>query len=144
MMTLPIAYTALAGGALIGCAAAVLLVCNGRIAGVSGILNGIYTNTSFERGWRILFLLGLIGAAAVTFRFFPHSLPHRPAFSRIALIVAGLLVGFGTRMGDGCTSGHGVCGLGRLSLRSFIAVIVFMGTAIVTVALTRHAWTILP
>jgi uncharacterized protein len=139
-----IAYAALTGGALIGCSATLLLACDGRIAGISGIINGVSSNTSYERGWRALFLLGLIGAAALTFRFFPESLPQRHAFPPFALIAAGLLVGFGTRMGNGCTSGHGVCGLGRLSSRSLVAVVVFMGTAMLTVALTRHVWAILP
>lgn len=137
-----IAYSALAGGMLIGCSASLLLACNGRVAGISGIVNGIYPNSSFERSWRLLFLAGLIGAAAVAFHFFPASQPHRMNFSRSALILAGLLVGVGTRMGNGCTSGHGVCGLGRLSLRSLAAVLVFMGVALLTVAATRHwgAW----
>lgn len=139
-----IAYTALAGGALIGCSATVLLACNGRIAGISGIINGVYPNSAYERRWRLLFLVGLIGAAALTFRFFPGSVPQRQAFPPIGLIAAGLLVGFGTRMANGCTSGHGVCGLGRLSPRSLVAVMVFMAMAMLTVALTRHVWAVLP
>ncbi len=139
-----IAYQALAGGVLIGSAAAVLLACNGRIAGISGIINGVYPNSSFETTWRLLFLGGLMGAAAVTFHYFPASRPHRVAFPIGALIVAGLLVGFGTRMGNGCTSGHGVCGLGRLSLRSLVAVLVFMAVAMLTVAMTRHLGHVLP
>ncbi len=137
-----IAYQALAGGILIGCSASLLLACNGRIAGISGIVNGLYPNSSFERTWRLLFLASLVAAAAVAFHFFPASQPHRIDFPRSVLMVAGLLVGFGTRMGKGCTSGHGVCGLGRLSLRSLVAVLVFMGVALVTVAVTRHlgAW----
>jgi uncharacterized membrane protein YedE/YeeE len=133
-----ITYQALAGGILIGCSASLLLACNGRIAGISGIVNGVYPNSSFERNWRLLFLVGLIGAAAVAFHFFPASQPHRVDFPRGVLLLAGLLVGVGTRMGKGCTSGHGVCGLGRLSLRSLVAVLVFMGVALLTVAVTRH------
>jgi uncharacterized membrane protein YedE/YeeE len=137
-----IAYPALAGGILIGCSASLLLACNGRIAGISGIVNGIYPNSSFERTWRLLFLASLVGGAAVTWHFFPASEPQRIDFPRGILILAGLLVGFGTRMGKGCTSGHGVCGLGRLSLRSLVAVLVFIGVALLTVAVTRHwgAW----
>jgi uncharacterized membrane protein YedE/YeeE len=137
-----IAYQALVGGILIGCSASLLLACNGRIAGISGIVNGIYLNTPFERTWRLLFLASLIGAAVVGFHFFPASQPHRIDFPRGVLMLAGLLVGVGTRMGNGCTSGHGVCGLGRLSLRSLVAVAVFMGAALLTVAVTRHwgAW----
>jgi len=141
---LQIAYFALAGGALIGCSATLLLACNGRIAGISGIINGSFSSASDERRWRLLFLVGLIGSAAVAFHFFPQSLPHRLSFPPFALITAGLAVGFGTRMGSGCTSGHGVCGLGRLSIRSLVAVLVFMATAILTVAVTRHAWALLP
>jgi uncharacterized membrane protein YedE/YeeE len=132
----------LAGGILIGCSASLLLAWNGRIAGVSGIVNGIYPNSYFERTWRLLFLASLVGAAAVAFHFFPASEPLRIGFPRSVLMIAGLLVGGGTRMGNGCTSGHGVCGLGRLSLRSLVAVLVFMGVALLTVAVTRHwgAW----
>ncbi len=133
-----IAYQPLAGGILIGCSASLLLVCNGRIGGISGIVNGIHPNSSFERTWRLLFLASLVAAAAVAFHFFPASRPHRIDFPRGILILAGFLVGFGTRMGNGCTSGHGVCGLGRLSLRSSVAVLVFMGVAVLTVGVTRH------
>jgi uncharacterized membrane protein YedE/YeeE len=133
-----IAYQALAGGVLIGCSAALLLACDGRIAGISGIINGVYPNSSFERTWRLLFLTSLVGAAAIAFHFYPASQPHRTAFPASVLILAGLLVGVGTRMGNGCTSGHGVCGLGRLSPRSLIAVLVFIGVAMLTVAATRH------
>ena len=143
-ITLQITYSALAGGALIGCSVTLLLACNGRIAGISGIINGAYSNGSVERGWRLLFLVSLIGSAAVAFHFFPQSLPHRLSFPPFALITAGLAVGFGTRMGSGCTSGHGVCGLGRLSLRSLVAVLIFMATAMLTVAVTRHVWAVLP
>jgi len=139
-----IAYAALIGGALIGCSATLLLAYNGRIAGISGIVNGVYSGTSHERNWRVIFLLGLVGAAAIAFHFFPSSVPHRDVFPPAALILAGLLVGFGTRMGNGCTSGHGVCGLGRLSPRSLVAVLVFMAMAMATVAITRHVWTLLP
>jgi uncharacterized membrane protein YedE/YeeE len=135
---LVVAYQPLVGGILIGCSASLLLACNGRIAGISGIVNGIYPNSSFERNWRLLFLASLVTAAAVTFHFFPASQLHRIHFSRSVLIFAGFLVGFGTRMGKGCTSGHGVCGLGRLSIRSLVAVLVFMGVALLTVAVTRH------
>ena len=142
--TVSINYQALTGGILIGCSAALLLAFNGRIAGISGIINGVYPNSSFERRWRVLFLVSLVGSAAVAFHFFPASQPHRVDFPRGWLIVAGLLVGVGTRMGNGCTSGHGVCGLGRLSLRSLIAVLVFMAVAVVTVAITRHVGRMVP
>jgi uncharacterized membrane protein YedE/YeeE len=139
-----VAYQSLTGGILIGCSATLLLAGNGRIAGISGILNGIFPNSTDETTWRLLFLAGLCGAAAVAFHYFPGSRPHRSAFPPGPLILAGLLVGVGTRMGNGCTSGHGVCGLGRLSLRSLIAVLVFITTAMITVLITRHLSTFSP
>jgi uncharacterized membrane protein YedE/YeeE len=139
-----IGFSPVLGGALIGVAATMLLACNGRIAGVSGIVNGIGSGVANERWWRILFLVGLMGAAAIMLHFVPSSLPQRPSFPPAALIIAGLLVGFGTRMGNGCTSGHGVCGLGRLSARSAVAVLVFLATAMATVLITRHMWNLLP
>jgi uncharacterized membrane protein YedE/YeeE len=132
------------GGVLIGAAATVLLACNGRIAGLSGIVNGLQSGSWSDRSWRIMFLLGLMGGADIMFLFMPSSLSQRVSFPALAVIVAGLLVGFGTRMGNGCTSGHGVCGLGRLSLRSLVAVLVFMVSAMTTVTVTRHVWNLLP
>ena len=133
-----IAYQAFAGGLLIGGSATLLLACNGRIAGISGIINELYTDSGSERIWRMLFLLGLMGAAAIAFHFSPGSRSHRSDFPIATLIFSGLMVGFGTQMGSGCTSGHGVCGLGRLSLRSLVAVLVFMSVAVATVAVTHH------
>lgn len=132
------------GGVLIGAAATVLLACNGRIAGVSGIVNGLQSGSWSERSWRIMFLLGLMGGADIMFIFMPSSLSHRVSFPASAAIAAGLLVGFGARMGNGCTSGHGVSGLGRLSVRSLVAVLVFMASAMITVAVMRHVWNFLP
>ncbi|WP_054660560.1 YeeE/YedE family protein, partial [Stenotrophomonas pictorum] len=91
-----------------------------------------------ETAWRVLFLLGLIGAGAAWLLLVPGAYTPRQGFPVWMLVVAGLLVGFGTRMGNGCTSGHGVCGLGRLSPRSFAAVLTFMATAIVTTFVVRH------
>jgi len=136
---MPTWVLALVGGVLIGVAASLLLWLNGRIAGVSGILNGVVFNRAGDTAWRVAFLLGLIVAAGLYMAAAPGASLPRADFSRGGLIVAGLLVGFGTRMGNGCTSGHGVCGLGRLSLRSFVAVIAFMTTAIVTKFIVRHA-----
>jgi len=129
-------WSALCGGVLIGLAAAALLLFNGRIAGISGIVNGLITPVAGERGWRIAFLLGL-AAGGVPVMILTGQTAASPA-SLPTLLLAGVLVGFGTRLGNGCTSGHGVCGLGRLSLRSLIAVIVFMVAAIATVHATRH------
>lgn len=131
-------YAAL-GGALIGLAAALLAVLNGRIAGISGILGGALLNRSKgDQSWRWFFLGGLVlGALAVG--------AVRPELSTITLqtglpgmVIAGLIVGFGTRMGNGCTSGHGVCGIGRLSGRSLVATAIFMTTAFLTVFVLRH------
>lgn len=127
--------TALLGGALIGLAATVLYVGNGRIAGISGILNHALERRD-ERGWRIAFLAGLIAAAAAWFAFSDDV--ARSGFPLPWLIAAGLLVGFGTRLGNGCTSGHGICGLARLSKRSLAAVLTFMGSGVATVYVLRH------
>lgn len=129
-------FSAWAGGVLIGLAATALLLFNGRIAGVSGIVNGLATRIAGERGWRIAFLLGLAGGGVGVMKLTGQSAAS-PA-SMPVLLLAGVLVGFGTRLGNGCTSGHGVCGLGRASLRSLVAVLVFMASALVTVYVTRH------
>ena len=131
---------ALAGGVLIGLSATLLLWLNGRVAGVSGILNGVLFPTAGDVSWRAMFLLGLIVAAGLYMALVPGAPLPRTDYSRVGLVVAGLLVGFGTRMGNGCTSGHGVCGLGRLSMRSLAAVLTFMATAIATTFLVRHVW----
>lgn len=128
---------ALAGGVLIGTAATLLLWLTGRIAGISGILGGVLMPRNGEVAWRVAFLIGLIGAGAAYLWLVPGAHSPRQGFSPL-LVIAGLLVGFGTRMGNGCTSGHGVCGLGRLSMRSFAAVLTFMATAIVTTYIVRH------
>lgn len=131
---------ALAGGVLIGLSATLLLWLNGRVAGVSGILGGALFPKAGDLAWRAMFLAGLIAAAGLYMAFVPGAPLPRADFPRAGLLVAGLLVGFGTSMGNGCTSGHGVCGLGRLSLRSLVAVVTFMATAIATTFLVRHAW----
>ena len=131
---------ALAGGVLIGLAATLLLWLNGRVAGVSGILNGVIFPNAADVSWRAAFLIGLIVAAGAYMALVPAAPLPRGDYSRVALIAAGLLVGFGTRMGNGCTSGHGVCGIGRLSMRSLVAVMTFMATAIATTFVVRHLW----
>jgi uncharacterized membrane protein YedE/YeeE len=126
------------GGALIGLSATLLLWSIGRIAGISGIVNGLGTAPRSDRAWRAAFLVGLMAAGASAIQFLPYA-PARPqSASTPILLLAGLLVGFGTGMGNGCTSGHGVCGLGRLSWRSLAAVLTFMLTAIATVFVVRH------
>ncbi len=129
-------WSALIGGVLIGVAATALLWFNGRIAGVSGIVNGLASRAAGERGWRIAFLLGLASGGVLVMKLTGQAAAS-PSSTPV-LLLAGLLVGFGTRLGSGCTSGHGVCGLGRLSLRSLVAVMVFMAAAIATVYVGRH------
>jgi uncharacterized membrane protein YedE/YeeE len=129
--------SALVGGVFIGLAATLLLWLNGRIAGVSGIVNGVLFRHAGDTAWRVAFLAGLIVAAGLYLNFMPDAALPRSDASRPLLVVAGLLVGFGTRMGNGCTSGHGVCGLGRLSRRSLVAVLIFMTVAMATTFLVR-------
>jgi len=129
---------ALAGGALIGLSAALLLVLNGRVAGISGILGGLLAPERGETAWRLAFLAGLL-AAPLAYGTLSGPLPDVQTDASTGLLVAGgLLVGFGTRLGAGCTSGHGVCGLARLSPRSLAATGVFMATAVATVFIARH------
>ena len=134
----------LLGGALIGLSATLLLWSIGRIAGISGIVNGLGTAPRSDRAWRAAFLLGLMVAGGIAMQFLPYAPSRLQTGSTPILLLAGLLVGFGTRMGGGCTSGHGVCGLGRLSWRSLAAVLTFMLTAIATVFIMRHVTVTLP
>ncbi|MEJ8827028.1 YeeE/YedE family protein [Variovorax humicola] len=127
----------LAGGVLIGIAAAMFVLLNGRIAGISGVLGGLLRPVKGDSAWRIAFVLGLIGAPLVYLLFAAVPKPQIEAGNG-SLILAGLLVGIGTRYGSGCTSGHGVCGLSRLSPRSLVATAAFMGAGFVTVFVTRH------
>jgi len=130
-------YSALAGGVLIGLGTAVLLLLNGRIAGISGILGGLLTRTPGETGWRLAFTVGLLVGPALW--LLVHALPPIHINTGYPLLVAaGLLVGIGTRYGSGCTSGHGVCGLSRLSPRSLVATLTFMGAGFATVFVVRH------
>jgi len=132
--------SAAVGGALIGLAAVLLMMLNGRIAGISGVFAGLIDPAASDRIWRATFIAGLIAAPLSAGLLGPTlPLPHMPS-SFAVIAVAGLLVGFGTRLGSGCTSGHGVCGMGRLSPRSIAATAIFMAAAMVVVALTRHAF----
>ncbi|MGB9150872.1 MAG: YeeE/YedE family protein [Burkholderiales bacterium] len=130
--------SALIGGSLIGLSATLLLLFNGRIAGISGIFNGLINPLQKDKAWRGLFLLGLIMGAGAYVWSQPGAAPVPLALPTVMLLVAGFLVGFGTRMGSGCTSGHGVCGLGRFSFRSLAATLTFMAAGIVTVYFVRH------
>jgi len=130
--------TALTGGILIGVAAAMLVLLNGRIAGISGIVGGLMARRSGEIAWRVAFLVGMIGAPLVYSAF--TSLPRATIEAGYPeLIVAGLLVGLGTRYGAGCTSGHGVCGLSRFSARSLLATLTFMAAGFFIVFVVHHA-----
>lgn len=126
--------SALVGGGIIGIAATLLLVGNGRIAGISGILGGLLVPTRGDRLWRALFMLGLVAAGVVAALIAPDSIGSSPR-SLPVLAAAGLLVGVGTRLGNGCTSGHGVCGISRMSPRSLVATITFIGAGMVIVRL---------
>ena len=128
---------ATAGGLLIGAAAVLLMAGAGRIAGISGILGGLLRPVKGDLLWRIAFLLGLMAAPLVFVWFRPLPAVTIEA-SNVTLVVAGLLVGLGTRYGAGCTSGHGVCGLSRLSLRSLVATMSFMAAGFLTVYIVRH------
>ena len=134
-------WTALIGGMLIGLAAAMFALFNGRIAGISGVLGGLFKPTRGDIGWRLAFIGGLVGASLV-YRLFATLPAVQIDASYAALVVAGLLVGVGTRYGSGCTSGHGVCGLSRLSPRSLVATLAFMGAGFVTVFVVRHLFSI--
>ncbi len=128
----------LSGGLLIGLSATLLLWSIGRMAGISGIVFGLGPAPGSDRAWRLAFLAGLMLAGGVALQLIPDAPDRAQTGSTPLLLVAGLLVGFGTRMGSGCTSGHGVCGLGRLSWRSLAAVLTFMLAAIATVFFMRH------
>jgi len=129
----------LSGGAMIGLASVLLLLLIGRITGISGILGGVVNwNATKDLPWRVAFIVGLI-LGAILYRLFWGPLPLQLQARGVMLVVAGLLVGVGTRVGSGCTSGHGVCGIARRSTRSVSATLTFMGVAMLTVYITRHA-----
>lgn len=130
--------SALAGGALIGLSASLLLLFNGRTAGISGIAGGLLAPVRGDVGWRLAFLGGMVVGGVLLRRVWPQVLGAPVLTAPVGLVLAGLLVGFGTRLGNGCTSGHGVCGLSRGSTRSLVATLTFMGTAGLTVFLVRH------
>ncbi len=130
-------WSALAGGMLIGLAAALFVLLNGRIAGISGVIGGLLKPVKGDVAWRAMFVLGLVGSPWLYALFKTLPQPRIDA-SFITLVIAGLLVGVGTRYGSGCTSGHGVCGLSRLSPRSMVATVAFMAAGFATVFVTRH------
>ncbi|MBL8206815.1 MAG: YeeE/YedE family protein [Blastocatellia bacterium] len=128
----------LVGGVFIGLSAAALLFFQGKIAGISSILGAVLSPAGRVGEWRWLFLVGLVAGGFLTFVFRPGAFTFEINRSVTAVIVAGLLVGFGARLGQGCTSGHGVCGVGRLSLRSIVATVIFIATGAVTVFIINH------
>ena len=130
-------WSALAGGILLGLASALFVLLHGRILGISGIVGGLLRPKAGDTGWRLAFVLGMLVAPGVYWLFAGATAPRVDA-SWGAVVAAGLLVGVGTRYGSGCTSGHGVCGLSRLSPRSLVATLAFMGAGFLTVFLVRH------
>ena len=132
--------SALLGGGLIGLASVMLMLLNGRVAGISGIVGGALAMSAGDKVWRLAFIAGLI-VAPIVIGLFGHPLPEpqMPA-SWLLIVAAGVLVGFGARYGGGCTSGHGVCGIARLSARSITATAIFMASAIIVVAIMRHGF----
>lgn len=129
--------SSLIGGVMIGLSAVLLMASMGRIAGISGIASSLLTGAS-DRGWRISFLIGLVAAPWLLFLVRGETAIGAPVVSWPWMAAAGLLVGFGTRLGSGCTSGHGVCGIARLSPRSLLATAVFVATGMATVFVVRH------
>ena len=130
-------WSSLAGGILLGLASALYILLNGRLLGISGILGGLLRPQKGDAGWRLAFIAGLLVAPTLWGLFWPAVIPRIEAGWPV-LVIAGLLVGWGTRYGSGCTSGHGVCGLSRLSPRSLVATLAFMGAGFATVFLIRH------
>lgn len=128
----------LLGGVLIGLSASLLLLFNGRVAGISGIAGGLVAPARGEVAWRATFVLGLVGGGVLLSVLFPQLLGAPVVSGAVAPVLAGLLVGFGTRLANGCTSGHGVCGLSRGALRSLVATLTFMATGALTVFVVRH------
>lgn len=127
----------LLGGALIGCAVSLMLLFNGRVTGISGIVSGVLKPFKGDVSWRVLFVLGLLTGGIVLQLFYPNTLEQSSAAQYIDYIFAGLLVGFGTLLGNGCTSGHGVCGISRFSIRSIFATITFIIFGIISLAIFK-------
>jgi uncharacterized membrane protein YedE/YeeE len=129
--------TSLLGGILIGVSGGLLLLTGGRIAGISGIVSGLLAPFESESPWRLAFVVGLVGASLLIFNSHPAAFSEAQA-SPLVLTLAGLLVGLGANVGSGCTSGHGVCGIGRFSPRSLVATAAFIGAGVLVVAVARY------
>ena len=137
-MSYTVPWDSLFGGVLLGISATLLLLMNGKIAGISGILTGLLTPKSKDYSWRVLFFIGMIAGGWGAVSLLELQIPTMLTSNTTILAIAGLLVGIGTRLGNGCTSGHGICGIGRLSTRSIVATIVFMTVAALTVFVRLH------
>ena len=135
-----IPLSALSGGLLIGMAACLLLLFNGRIAGVTGIVKRVWPPVQGDVSWRVLFIVGLMLGAGTYAALTGQGVGHRTGVTPLLLVVAGLLTGFGTSMGEGCTSGHGVCGMARLSKRSIVATVCFLSAGIAMTYVVRHVF----
>ncbi len=133
-----IPWESLFGGILLGISATILLLVNGKIAGISGIMNGIMSPKKGDYSWRLLFAVGMIAGGLISVLMLGVAAPSTANLSLGMVIAAGLLIGIGTRLGNGCTSGHGICGMGRLSKRSIVATCVFMAVAGLTVFVRLH------
>jgi len=129
-------WLSLFGGMLIGLSAIGLMLFNGRIAGISGIVKGAMFDKT-DRAWRLLFVLGLIFGGIVCFQFTPYTFEYRQGFPKVLIVLGGLLVGLGTALGSGCTSGHGVCGISRFSTRSIVATVVYFLVGILAAVITN-------
>lgn len=129
---------ALIGGSIIGISVSLMLLLNGRVTGISGIINGILTPAKGDTAWRVLFVLGLLAGGLTVSAFSPETFSGQLPTENWTIVVAGLLVGFGTILGSGCTSGHGVCGLSRLSPRSMIATMTFIAAGVAAVYVFRN------
>ncbi|OBT07965.1 hypothetical protein A9264_05725 [Vibrio sp. UCD-FRSSP16_10] len=137
-MEFSIPWSSLFGGMLLGVSASILLLFNGKIAGISGIISGLIKNQTGDRGWRWLFALGMVAGGVLGTTALNAYIPTSYDTGLGILLLGGLLVGFGTKIGNGCTSGHGICGIGRLSKRSIVATCVFMLVAAITVFVRLH------
>ncbi|ENK1253801.1 YeeE/YedE family protein [Vibrio vulnificus] len=137
-MTFVVPWESLAGGILLGISAFTMLLVNGKVAGISGILTGLLTPKSRDFAWRLMFVVGMVSGGVLAVTFGAASASVALPTSGVLIAAAGLLVGIGTRLGNGCTSGHGICGIGRLSKRSIVATAIFMAVAAMTVFVRLH------
>ncbi|OJI52969.1 YeeE/YedE family protein [Vibrio vulnificus] len=137
-MTFVVPWESLAGGILLGISALTMLLVNGKVAGISGILTGLLTPKSRDFAWRLMFVVGMVSGGVLAVTFGAASASVALPTSGVLIAAAGVLVGIGTRLGNGCTSGHGICGIGRLSKRSIVATAIFMAVAAMTVFVRLH------